>query len=237
MNVISYSLFRGDPQEVAVDHKHTYLLGLLLNIQQRQKLLPNWQIWVYASSEYKNSPVLAYAKEHCRIIWKKPGKHWENVMWRYTPFFDSSVAACIVRDIDSILQDLDALHVKQWLEKPDKVLLYTEYQMSGRAMGGGIGYKGTLTKPAFQHWNKRGIDETFLELLPQAKPTLVTRMDGIGRYYEYCEGKEPEECRVVFGHADHINLSGKGFRVLCSLLHKDTSVDLPNNKELRPWVR
>jgi len=230
MQVISFCLFYPEKSNISYE----YFLGLLYNLELRKQFFSEWYIHLHVSLRLKRHPLIQYvqADPMCIIFWRKEKGLEHDKLWRYEPFFNPQVKVCIARDVDSFLTLRDRFHVDQWLQhrlvkRRNSWLVYTEYTMEGAAMGGGIGYKGTLKLSDYntailQEDIFGTLDENFLYFLQKAAPALeyrvVLRMDEAGQYFEiYSEGVTTEPYilanvkphvqtrkAIVLGHAAEI---------------------------------
>ena len=233
MQVISFCLFYPEKPNISYE----YFLGLIYNLELRKQFFPEWYVHLHVSLRLKRHPLIQYvqADPMCIIFWRKENGLEHDKLWRYEPFFNPQVDVCIARDIDSLLTRRDRFHVDQWLQhrlvkRRDSWLVYTEYTMDGAAMGGGIGYKGTLklsdhNTAILQEDIFGSLDENFLHYLQKAAPALqyrvALRMDDSGQYFEiYNEGVTTENYTLanvkphlqkpkalVLGHAGEITAS------------------------------
>lgn len=173
-----------------------YLFGLKCNIEAAKKWFPTFKCRIYYhSSVEKHSSIWQYVLNLCQEIEMiKVRSGYPTETERYRPLFEDHEIT-IVRDIDSILSKTDADFVHEWINTPTKILIYSEYKMKNKPMGGGVCVKGNLLneelyiKPTFYN---RGDDEDVLANmldLEKDKTIIYTRMTDNGIYYLYPDTK------------------------------------------------
>lgn len=142
--VISFSLFL-DPKWKC--RHHEYLLGVLANVQARDRYFSDFELWFFTDVKLKHNPIIRYVmKQYDRVkfLFKPFRDYKEAVQWRFIPIFhrviNKTMKAVLVRDVDSVLTELDAHFITTWLnnETSPPLLLYREYIMSYLVCGGGF---------------------------------------------------------------------------------------------------
>lgn len=215
--VISFVLYYN--KEYLLGHTRfilEYLSGLVLNAINIADKLPDWEMWVYVDTT-------AWDHQLCRMIVKwllKKGlikmKLIEDISVnrmtsRYSPAYDPNVEITVVRDIDSVMTDLDFELIKEWENRDERVLRYHEYKMGeGWCMGGGFGVKGTIKKmeSSSKYCFQRNEDEPFLkrtidynEISLDQMWTIYTRMNVKGSYFRTdMYGKIHDENNQLLGN-------------------------------------
>lgn len=264
MKVISFSLYT--PQKHSASGTCSlkeFLFGLLCNIEARDKYFKDWMIYLYISSDLKNHPIIKYVRQtqNCRVFEEIYLNSCKNMLWRYYPFFDKNVHACIARDLDNILTQKDAENVANWLKLDKEWFCYSEYLMDNCPMGGGIGVHHfpngeclSRLKLILDAWiaddsgqsQKRGYDEKFWRYLMSEKyltfeTPIQTRMDTHGAYWELKPGTEPIAKYIVFDHIWYFpsKITKRLFKTTVNLLSSDfrfVTTDIAR-KPFEAWIR
>jgi hypothetical protein len=161
MNVISFSLFGGEPK---------YLVGLQKNIHLIKQYYPNWEIIVY----HDNSVPVGYLSIIGQqvILRDMTDSILVETMWRFLAHDEPNVERFIIRDADSRIGPREVEAVNEWI-KSEKVLhLMRDHPHHGYVIMGGMW--GMIPQKEF---NMREAGEDYIKRRNNIRKWSMTDMD------------------------------------------------------------
>jgi hypothetical protein len=115
-NVISFSLWGNNSY---------YVDGAFVVLDSAKRYYPNWECWVYVSTDVEAATVDKLKAYGVKVIIKDPpkGKAYKFLpaFWRFLPASDLRVERFVVRDLDSPITHREVAAVNEW-ERSGKVL-------------------------------------------------------------------------------------------------------------------
>ena len=142
-NYICYSLFLSEEYK---PRHWEYLTGAILNIDARNRYFPGFILVYYIDEKLKDHPAIQLITKLAdpstvQLIFCPCNSFVEAVQWRQRKLKhrDPCDGLILIRDIDSLLTQLDADLVQHWQQNSSAPLLvYHEYLMSFISAGGGF---------------------------------------------------------------------------------------------------
>jgi len=106
-NVISFSLFGGDPK---------YCEPAILNVQEQPRIYPNWVCRFYVDGSVPESVIARLRAGGGQVVFVDgPAAQWPGPMWRFLALDDAQAHRILFRDADSVISPREAGAVAQWL--------------------------------------------------------------------------------------------------------------------------
>jgi hypothetical protein len=157
-NYISFSLF---------GKKKFYGYGLLKNIEEYNKLLPQWKIVVYCDEHY-DSEILNEINSNSIVKIMKPKGIYDGLFWRYQAFLIPDAFRVLIRDADSTPTEREIISIKKWISSGYKYHVIRDHiehaELILAGMFGGIaGYLSLGEEVSFLNFQEnRWIDQEYL---------------------------------------------------------------------------
>jgi hypothetical protein len=106
-NIISFSLFGGDPK---------YCETAILNVQEQPNVYPHWVCRFYIDDSVPGDVINRLRAGGAQIVpVEGPALQWPGPMWRFLALDDPQAHRILFRDADSLISPREAHAVEQWL--------------------------------------------------------------------------------------------------------------------------
>lgn len=163
-NIISFSLFGSNPK---------YCECAVLNAKKALSLYENWTCRFYCSTDVPSEIIERLKKENAQVIIKETPKDIKEMLcWRFYVMSDKTIDRYLVRDCDSIINEKEAVAVKEWIESNKKFHIMRDwYSHTAIILAGMFGGVTTLfdniedmIKDFFKepHTSRTHLDQDFL---------------------------------------------------------------------------
>lgn len=166
-----------------------YLKGCLENIKCRDKIYPDWDIWLYFDSKVPLDFIKELYLPGVRVIIKENTRgKIEGMFWRFEAISEPEVDVMISRDLDSRLNWREKAAVDEWLASDKDFHIMRDHPQHDTVILGGMwGARNHIIpdiKFLIKQWNKfdtKGDDQRFLEhkIWPLIKHTHFTHDEGL----------------------------------------------------------
>ena len=166
MNTVSFSLYGSDPK---------YYIGAEKNIEQIQRLLPEWTVSIYYHTEKtrpeyvtKLGDMGAKMIDITNTVIGNTPSHACPMFWRFFSFFEDGYS--IVRDLDSRFSGREVSYINKWIDSERDIFIIRDHPWHSQFPGGLIGMKSmaSIIKPKMEEFvdthnaGGYGVDQDFL---------------------------------------------------------------------------
>jgi len=118
-NIISFTLYGQSPK---------YCENAIINANMVSKVYPYWSCRFYCSDDVPSDVIKRLEDANAEVIIKsKPMDIKEMLFWRFLVMSDKTIDRYIVRDCDSVINEKEALAVKEWIESKKSFHILRDY--------------------------------------------------------------------------------------------------------------
>jgi hypothetical protein len=149
-----------------------YILGLYENLNLAESIYPGWQVRVYVTENHYCIDKIKKDWPNVQVVERPETIGSAGMFWRLEGAYDTEYSHCIVRDVDSRLNEREASLVKQWVESGKDLHIIRDHPAHNNVpiLGGAHGYVTASFKylediiKNWSHTYKYGDDEHLLRV-------------------------------------------------------------------------